>query len=222
MSTPPGLRERKKAQTRQTITDTALRLFMERGFDQVTVAEVAREADVSEATLFNYFPAKEDLVYSQMQSYEALLVDAVRGREVGTSPLTALTELLLRPHSDRLSTQESDSLAATARLITSSPALLAREQQVFARHTAELASVLAEQTHAGPEDLTPWVVAHALLGVHRAMLDSVRRRALSGQPNPRLAREVRSQTKRAVTLLEQGLAGYATNNRASRERSADT
>jgi AcrR family transcriptional regulator len=211
VSAAPGLRELKKAQTRQTIADTALRLFTERGFDQVTVAEVAREAVVSEATLFNYFPTKEDLLFSRMGAYEARLVDAVRDRDSGTSAVAALTEFLLRPQHDRLSSLDSESLATMARMITASPALLARERLVFAEHTAELAAVLAEETRADAEDLAPWVVANALMGVHRAILDSVRRRALDGQPNPSLARDVRFQAGRALALLAQGLGGYGVN-----------
>ena len=208
MNAEPGLRERKKAQTHQTIADTALRLFTERGFDQVTVAEVARQADVSEATLFNYFPTKEDLLFHRMGAYEASLVDTLRDRDTGTSAVAALAEFLLRPKQDRLSSRDSESLATIARMITASPALLARERQVFAEHTAELAAILAEQTHAQPEDLAPWVVANALMGVHRAILDSVRRRALDGQPNPGLARDVRLEAEHALTLLETGLRGY--------------
>ena len=208
MSAAPGLRELKKAQTRQTIADTALRLFTERGFDQVTVAEVARKAVVSEATLFNYFPTKEDLLFSSMGAYEARLVDAVRDRDSGTSAVAALTEFLLRPQHDRLSSMDSDVLATMARMVTASPALLARERLVFAEHTAELAAVLAQETGADAEDLAPSVVANALMGVHRAILDSVRRRALDGQPNPSLARDVRLQAGRALTLLAQGLGGY--------------
>jgi hypothetical protein len=82
---------------------------------------------------------------------------------------------------------------------------------VFAEHTAELAAVLAEETHADAEDLAPWVVANALMGVHRAILDSVRRRALDGQPNPSLARDVRFQAGRALALLAQGLDSYGVN-----------
>jgi AcrR family transcriptional regulator len=216
VSTAPGLRERKKARTRQTIGDTALRLFTERGFDQVTVAEVAREAEVSEATLFNYFPTKEDLLFSRMGAYEARLVDAIRDRDSGTSAVAALTEFLLRPQHDRLSSRDSESLATIARMITASPALLARERQVFAEHTAELAAVLAEQTHANHQDLAPWVVANALMGVHRAILDSVRRRALAGQPNPSLARDVRFQAERALGLLENGLGDYPENDHRPR------
>ena len=216
MSTEPGLRERKKAKTRQTITDTALRLFTERGFDQVTVAEVAREAEVSQATLFNYFPTKEDLLFSRMGEYEARLVDAIRDRDAGTSVVEALTDFLLRPQHDRLSSRDSKFLATMARMVTSSPALVARERQVFAEHTAELAAVLADQTHAEPEDLAPSVVANALMGVHRAVLDSVRRRALDGQTNPSLARDVRFHAKRALALLEEGLSGYAENDRRPR------
>src|SRR5215472_18980700 len=89
MSTELGMRERKKQRTRQLIRDTAVRLFMERGFDQVTIAEIAREADVSEATVFNHFPAKEDLVYGQMEVFEQELLEAVRDRPPGQSALAA-------------------------------------------------------------------------------------------------------------------------------------
>jgi hypothetical protein len=95
-----------------------------------------------------------------------------------------------------------------ARMVTASPALLARERQVFSEATAELAALLAEQTHADAGDVTPWVVANALMGVHHAVLDAVRRRALAGQPNPGLARDVRAQAQRALALLEQGLGGF--------------
>src|SRR4029453_6537193 len=96
MSAEPGLRERKKQQTRQLIADTARRLFAERGFDGVTVAEVAREADVAEKTVFNYFPTKEDLFYSRLEACEEELLEAIREREPGQTVLTAFRGFLLK------------------------------------------------------------------------------------------------------------------------------
>ena len=78
-----SLRERKKEQTRQLIADTARRLLAERGFDAVTVAEVAREADVSEKTVFNYFPTKEELFYSRLEAFEEELLQALTARAPG-------------------------------------------------------------------------------------------------------------------------------------------
>src|SRR5437879_13605264 len=95
MNAAQGLRERKKEQTRQAIAETARRLFGERGFDAVTVAEIARAADVSEGTVFNYFPAKEDLFYGQTESFETALVDAVRDRPAGESALAAFRRFVL-------------------------------------------------------------------------------------------------------------------------------
>src|SRR3981081_554741 len=82
-----GLRERKKQQTRELIADAARRLFADRGFDAVTVAQVARAANVSEVTVFNYFSTKEDLFYGGMQFFEETLLDAVRARAPGGSAL---------------------------------------------------------------------------------------------------------------------------------------
>ena len=94
---PTGLRERKKAQTRQLIADTARRLFAERGSEAVRVSEVAEAADVSEATVFNYFPTKEDLFYSGLEAFEEALLAAVRDRPAGESILAAFGRFVTTP-----------------------------------------------------------------------------------------------------------------------------
>ena len=78
-----GLRERKKQQTREAIAETARALFVERGFEAVRVAEVAEAADVSQKTVFNYFPTKEDLVFWRLEAFEEEILGAVRERADG-------------------------------------------------------------------------------------------------------------------------------------------
>src|SRR5213596_1868265 len=90
-----GLRERKKERTRELIAETARRLFAEEGFDRVTVAEVAQAAEVSQQTVFNYFPSKEDLVYWRLESFEEELLATIRDRAPGESALTAFGRVLL-------------------------------------------------------------------------------------------------------------------------------
>jgi AcrR family transcriptional regulator len=210
MSQTPGLRERKKQRTRQLIADTARRLFVERGFERVTVAEIAREAEVSEATVFNYFPTKEDLLYWRLESFEEELLATVRARKPGESFLDSFGRFVLQQRG-LLVAQEPEAVEFLARLtrtITESPALLERERQIFDRYTASLAALIAEETGAPAEDVEPWVAANALMGVHRGLVDYTRKRVLAGVRSPRLAREVRSKGKRALELLERGLAGY--------------
>jgi hypothetical protein len=94
-------------------------------------------------------------------------------------------------------------------MIAASPALLAREQQIFAGYTASLAALLAEEQGAAADDLQPRVAANAMMGVHRALVDYTRRRVVEGARATRLERDVRAQAGRALALLEQGLGGYA-------------
>src|SRR3954469_3678261 len=125
MSQELGLRERKKRQTRELIATAARRLFGERGFETVTVAEVARAADVSEATVFNYFPSKEDLFYSGLEAFEEQLLSAIRERERRESILAAFARFVLTPRG-LLSAKDPNAverLAATTRVIEDSPAL---------------------------------------------------------------------------------------------------
>jgi AcrR family transcriptional regulator len=206
-----GLRERKKQQTRELIAETARRLFTERGFERVSVAEIAREADVSEKTVFNYFPTKEDLVYWRLESFEQELLDTVRDRAPGESVLEAFGRFVRRPRGmlGRYDPEMQERLAALTRTIVESPSLLAREQQVFEGYTASLAAMLAEETGAPPDDVQSWVAATALIGVHRRLVDFARARIVTGVRHPRIADEVSEQAERALALLADGLGGYA-------------
>src|SRR5215203_4084017 len=165
-----GLRERKKQQTRRLIAETAHRLFAERGFDAVTVADVAREADVSQGTVFNYFATKEDLFYGQMETFEATLVEAVRERPAGTSALAAFRDFVLDGAGGLAAEDRATVIATAARVIGASAALQARERELVAQYTAALAAVLAEETKAGGSAVEPWAAAAALMGVQRALV----------------------------------------------------
>jgi AcrR family transcriptional regulator len=202
-----GLRERKKNQTRELIAEAARRLFVERGFDAVRVAEVARAAEVSEKTVFNYFPTKEDLVYWRMESFEEELLEAVRGRKAGESIVSAFGRFVMGRRG-LLSADDPaavELLAGITRMITESPALLERERRILDRYTASLAKVIAEETGGANDEVQSWVVANALMGVHRALIDYTRARIVAGARNPGLGREVRARAKRALATLESGL-----------------
>src|SRR5436305_3678181 len=161
MTTDVGLRERKKQRTRELIADTARRLFAERGFEAVPVSEIAREAEVSEATVFNYFPTKEDLFYSRLEAFEEELLSSIRERSPGESAIRAFGRFITTPRGllAARDPEQVEHLAAITRVITESPALLAREQQIYGEYTAALASLLVTETGANPGDVEPWVVA---------------------------------------------------------------
>jgi AcrR family transcriptional regulator len=213
MATEAGLRERKKLQTRDAIREAARRLFGERGFDSVTVAEVARAAGVSEGTVFNYFPTKEDLFYGQMEEFEAELVAAVRERPAGESVLKAFRRFVLA-RSERLASDEvADIVATAARTIAGSAALQAREREIWANYTGALAAVIAEEARAGEDPIVSLVVANALMGVQRALVEHVRASVLAGLHGPELLVDVKSKWRRAFARLERGLGDYAVKPR---------
>jgi AcrR family transcriptional regulator len=218
-----GLRERKKEQVRQMIAETAQRLFEARGFEEVTVAEVAREAQVAEKTVFNYFPTKEDLFYHGMESYETELLAAMRDRAPGEAVLDAFRRFILEPRgmfapqhtrNARNARAAHERLRQISRTIARSPALLAREEQLIQRSTASLAALIATETRGGAAPIEPWVVANALMGVHRALITYVRCRILADDVDlAHLGRYLRAEARRSLNLLEGGLGRYGPANR---------
>jgi AcrR family transcriptional regulator len=206
----PGLRQRKKQRTRELVAETARRLFVERGFERVRVAEVAEAAEVSEATVYNYFPTKEDLVFWRLEAFERELLDAVAAREPGRSFLNAFGDFVLQRRGLLAETdpQAIELLVGIARMISESSALLAREREIFDRFTGSLADLFAAETGAGAGDVEPWVAANSMMGVHRALVDHTRARIIAGDRNPALAKAVRARGKRGISALERGFAGY--------------
>lgn len=208
MTVEPGLRERKKRRARQAILDAAWRLFKARGFDGVSVAEVAEAAEVSKATVFNYFPAKEDLVFGALATFEEDLLAAVRARPMDETVVGAFGRLVVGP-AGRLAEADSDAvgdLAAAGRLIGGSRTLLARERELWDEYTANLAILIAAERGLTGEDLEPWVLANALLGVQRALVADVRKQAIGGMAGPAIADRVERLGRRAISALEHGLA----------------
>jgi AcrR family transcriptional regulator len=208
VATQVGLRERKKLQTRQHIFEAARRLFAKRGFDAVTVAEIARAADVSEVTVFNYFPSKEDLFYGGMQFFEEQLLEAVRTRSRGQSALKALRGRLLESAEGLRDKERSEAILKATELVSASPSLVAREREIVEQYTRRLAELLAEETGAEPDDVEPLAAAVALIGAHRVIVDYVRRRVAAGRRGAALVEDTRSQIRRAYAGLDHGLGGY--------------
>jgi AcrR family transcriptional regulator len=206
-----GLRERKKQRTRREIADAARRLFAERGFERVTVAEVARAAEVSEQTVFNYFRTKDDLFFWRLGAFEEEMLAAVRERPAGESALAAFRRFLLAQPGllGRSDPEAREQLTALNRTIAESPALRAREGRILAGYTDSLAVLLAEETAAPADDVEARVAANAMMGVHRALIDYTRRRVLEGELGPRLPRDVRARADKAFGMIERGLGGYA-------------
>jgi AcrR family transcriptional regulator len=157
----PGRRERKKAQTRALIAETAARLFLERGFDAVTVKDVADAADVSPTTVFTHFPRKEDLVFDEYPQQEAELVTAIHDREPGASVLAALEEHL---SSGRLFHDERDpEFQAFVEMVDATPALRDYERGLLRQQESALTRALLESTEPPVEEDTAKVVARFVM-----------------------------------------------------------
>ncbi|WP_205751821.1 TetR/AcrR family transcriptional regulator [Cryptosporangium phraense] len=201
-----SLRERKKAQTRLLIADIAMGLFAERGFDGVTVAEVARAADVSVNTVFNYFPTKEDLFFDREAEVEDSLAAVVRARRPGESVIGALRRWVVEGFdTDLWATGLWPEAADFFRLVDDSPSLRARTRELGERTENALARTLATETGAGPDDPMPSLVAGLVAGSRHAVLAEARRRLLAGEPFDVVKTWARDAYQRAFDLLENGV-----------------
>jgi len=199
-----GLRERKKRERRKAISDIAMALFEERGYDAVTVAEIARAADVSEQTVFNYFPAKEDLVFDEDEAMRDRLVEAIRDRPPGASLVEGfrrVPEAML----DRLDRFEGIPLVGMATIISGSPALQRRAREIMVANAEALTHVIAEALDVPADSPRAWSVAGALLGVQFGMFRYVVGELRAGRDRETVLREARAEVERALELLEEGL-----------------
>jgi AcrR family transcriptional regulator len=205
-----SLRERKKRETRQRIADVAMGLFMLRGFEKVTVAEVAEAADVSVNTVFNYFRTKEDLFFDRQDDVVEFLGRVVTARPAGESAVDALRRDF------RSSLEEGDwrygingGAPDFFRMVAESPALTGRIREMHELRADHLARVLAEETDADPDDPLPRLVAAQLVALIGTVSAEFLRRRMAGESVEAILPAVRACAERAFDLVESGVGPYA-------------
>ncbi|CAL9447039.1 TetR/AcrR family transcriptional regulator [Streptomyces sp. NPDC090994] len=205
-----GLRERKKRQTRQYISDVATGLFLARGFDAVTVAEVARAADVSVNTVYNYFPAKEDLFLDRSQGVIDRLARWVRGRRAGESAAAAVLRELreeVESVSPRIGLMAG--YAEFMRVIEDSPALRSRLWAIGQEVLHTLERELREETGAPDDDPLPSLMAGQINWLHGTLMAAVGQRMLAGGTPAAVSREMLLLLDEMEELLSEKVLNYA-------------
>lgn len=166
MTTPPviGRRERKRAQTREAISGAATRLFLERGYDNVTVAEVADAADTAVATVFKHFAdGKPALIFDDGTERREGIVAAVRDRKPDTSPIDAVHRYLLGRGPFLRDVDEE--FAARTRLIMETPALTDYSRKLWVTCEDDLATALAEAYGRDADDIAIRALTRFLLEI---------------------------------------------------------
>lgn len=159
MTAPQGRRERKKAATRKAISDAATLLFLERGFDEVSIREVAEKADVSPTTVFAHFPQKEALVFDEDEEQREQIVSAVRERAPGVSASEALRDLYRQGLMSLADDHGEDARLRFMEFVNGTPALRDYAALMWLRHEDALAAVLAEE--AGLPEPSPEIRVYA-------------------------------------------------------------
>jgi AcrR family transcriptional regulator len=176
-----------------------MRLFLEHGFDRVSLIQIAAAAQVAVRTVYYYFPAKADLVFDEADQITGDLVDAVRHRASGESALSAIRGYFASIPARVSDRRPPEPSPRFRRLVRDSPALRSYQREVFAGLEQAPAALLAEETGAAPDAAEPFIAAAALVSVFRVNLEG--RFGDTARPGER--------AERALDLLERGLGDYA-------------
>ena len=201
--TTPGLRERKKARTRQVIADAAARLFAERGYEQVAVSEVAREAEVSEQTVYNYFQTKEQLVTDRDQQVQDELCRRIRARTPGTTPAAAIRDFVLDTVEGIRRIPAEQWRGELGYLAAISPTVHRLSLEMSDRQASALATAIAETEAIAPEIAK--LRGIALASVFQIIITEAGRRTREGQSQDQIAGDLRPAIEAVLDDLDRWL-----------------
>jgi AcrR family transcriptional regulator len=204
-----GLRERKKQETRDRLAHIATMLFIEHGFDNVTIPAIAEAADVSKMTVTNYFPLKEDLVFDAHELVVDSLARTVRARLPGESALHGLRRAFLAALGGGYPVLTGHASPGFARLVHENPRLRSREREIDEQREQALAAALAEATATTPDDLATRLAAAHLAAAHRVLFQLVRALVRAHTPPAETDRRAAAAAEQAFSQLEPRLSDYA-------------
>jgi AcrR family transcriptional regulator len=201
--TTPGLRERKKARTRRVIADAAARLFAARGYEQVAVSEVARAAEVSEQTVYNYFQTKEQLVTDRDQQVQDELCRRIRARAPGTTPAAAIRDFVLDAVEGIRRIPAEQWRGELGFLAAISPTVHRLALEMSDRQANALATAIAETEPVAPEIAR--LRGIALAGVFQIIITEAGRRTRQGQSQDQIADHLRPAIEAVLDDLDRWL-----------------
>jgi AcrR family transcriptional regulator len=201
--TDVGLRERKKARTRQAIAAAAARLFAERGYEQVAVSDVAREAEVSEQTVYNYFQTKDQLITDRDQPVQDELSRLIRERAAGTTPAAAIRDFVLASVEGIRRVPAGQWRGELGFLAAISPTVHRLALEMSDRHASALATAIAETEAVAPEIAR--LRGIALAGVFQIIITEAGRRTREGQSQNQIADELRPAIEAVLDDLDRWL-----------------
>jgi AcrR family transcriptional regulator len=221
MSEPSGRRERKKDATGRAIAEAAMKLFLERSFDQVTIAAIAEAADVSVNTVFNYFPTKEDLFFSSYPDGQSKLVELAKARKPHESVIAFLKRVLHeeieRFTKTPISLAEIAYLSAMRRVVQESPALRVHAAQSTRQVTQDaeecLAQALAKDVQAEANDIEPRLIAGQVFAIYSTLFLEAQRRRRAGEKPEKIQVVLSAAAEMALRLLERGIGDFGTKPR---------
>jgi AcrR family transcriptional regulator len=199
-----GLRELKKARTRQLIADTAARLFAERGYEHVAVSDVAREAEVAEQTVYNYFPTKEQLVTDREQQIQDRLCDLIRSRPPTVNPAAAVREFVLEGVSGIGDIPPELWRGEIGYLAAISPTIHRLALELIDRLATALASAISDTTDVAAE--VAGLQGIALAGVFQIIISEAGRRTQKGHSPTKVARDLHPIVERLLDNLDRWLS----------------
>ncbi|MGW1162078.1 TetR/AcrR family transcriptional regulator [Streptomyces sp. NPDC002519] len=208
MVAPTGLRERKKQRTRETISDAAIKLFLEHGFDHVSVVDIAAVAEVSKPTLFKYFPTKEDLVVHRFADHRTVSGTVVAERPPGVSAIDALHQHFLDGLADRdpiTGLNDTEDVLAFHTLVYSTPGLVARVSQYLAQAEETLAEALVDALDGKCREITAALLAGQVIATQRILASVNWRRIVGGRSADEVYPEAVADADHAFALLRRGL-----------------
>ena len=208
-----GLRERKKNASRLAISQIATKMFIDRGFENVTVVEVAAAADVSVATIFNYFPTKEDLFFDRELEIIEAHARFVRERKKSESITQALHREARNAIATALPPLFNGNVGAFLATVDASPALRARVRLALEKTEATLAAAIADSTKAKDGDPKPRVVAAMMMAIERVLLEKVRGNIFRGDGIAMSKRSLLRECDVAFELMSAGVGAYGKTSR---------
>ncbi len=207
MGTELGLRESKKQETRQLISDCATRLFIEQGFEQTTIAEIAAAARVAKKTVTNYFPRKEDLALDHHEVFTQSLARAVADRAPDEGPLVALGRAFRATLVER-SPVAGFTGPVFARMVADSPTLGARLRELHDQREEALAAALAAVTPDTAPSIAPRAAAALIAASDRLLFRRIQELTLAGRTDDEIEAALTPEADHAYRLLVAALGDY--------------